>query len=110
MGHGTDEHIRRPKKVIALQGKRIISIATGSLHCVACSDDGDVFTWGDNDEGQLGDGTTAAIQRPRLVQSLQVLFRLYFVYYNIKISILLLGNKNYSRCLRFSTHVSLVGK
>ncbi|KAK5650580.1 hypothetical protein RI129_001609 [Pyrocoelia pectoralis] len=71
LGHGTDDHVRRPKKVAALQGKRIISIATGSLHCVACSDDGEVFTWGDNDEGQLGDGTTNAIQRPRLVTVLQ---------------------------------------
>lgn len=45
---------------------------TGSLHCVACSDQGEVFTWGDNDEGQLGDGTTNAIQMPRLVVALQV--------------------------------------
>ncbi|CAG9815802.1 unnamed protein product [Phaedon cochleariae] len=70
LGHGTGDHVRRPKKVAALQGK-IISIATGSLHCVACSDEGEVFTWGDNDEGQLGDGTTNAIQRPRLVTHLQ---------------------------------------
>uniref|UniRef100_A0A182QWD0 HECT-type E3 ubiquitin transferase n=1 Tax=Anopheles farauti TaxID=69004 RepID=A0A182QWD0_9DIPT len=71
LGHGNTDHVRRPKKVAALQGKKIISIATGSLHCVACSDGGEVFTWGDNDEGQLGDGTVTAIQRPRLVQSLQ---------------------------------------
>lgn len=45
----------------------------GSLHCVACSDQGEVFTWGDNDEGQLGDGTTNAIQKPRLVVALQVI-------------------------------------
>ena len=53
---------------------------------MACTDAGEVFTWGDNDEGQviipypvqrntvsaqLGDGTTNAIQRPRLVGSLQ---------------------------------------
>lgn len=50
LGHGSVDHVRRPKKVAALQGKKIISIATGSLHCVACSDSGDVFTWGDNDE------------------------------------------------------------
>ncbi|XP_058055381.1 probable E3 ubiquitin-protein ligase HERC2 [Anopheles bellator] len=71
LGHGNTDHVRRPKKVAALQGKKIISIATGSLHCVACSDGGEVYTWGDNDEGQLGDGTVSAIQRPRLVQSLQ---------------------------------------
>ena len=53
------------------QGKKVISIATGSLHCVACTDQGEVFTWGDNDEGQLGDGSTNAIQRPRLVAALQ---------------------------------------
>ena len=71
LGHGSDDHVRRPRKVAALQGRRIISIATGSLHCVACTDSGEVFTWGDNDEGQLGDGSTNAIQRPRLVASLQ---------------------------------------
>nr|CAD7453257.1 unnamed protein product [Timema tahoe] len=116
LGHGTDDHVRRPRKVAALQGKKIICIATGfegkleihkildpihlwyrltdrgvsvgeltqdpsgsvlflsgSLHCVACSDQGEVYTWGDNDEGQLGDGTTNAIQRPRLVVALQIL-------------------------------------
>lgn len=51
LGHGTVDHVRRPKKVAALQGKKIVSIATGSLHCVCCSDNGEVFTWGDNDEG-----------------------------------------------------------
>ena len=84
----------------ALQGKRVICIATGefkgsrleimqessiwhclisllllisgSLHCVACTDNGEVYTWGDNDEGQLGDGSTNAIQRPRFVAALQV--------------------------------------
>ena len=71
LGHGTDDHVRRPRKVAALQGKKIISIATGSLHCVACSDKGEVFTWGDNDEGQLGDGTTSALQSPRIVHALQ---------------------------------------
>ncbi len=45
LGHGNTDHVRRPKKVAALQGKKIVSIATGSLHCIACSDQGEVFTW-----------------------------------------------------------------
>jgi len=40
LGHGTDDHVRRPRRVTALQGKKIISIACGSLHCVAVSDSG----------------------------------------------------------------------
>ena len=72
LGHGSDDHVRRPKRVVALQNKKVVAIATGSLHCVACTDTGEVYTWGDNDEGQLGDGSTSAIQRPRLVTALQV--------------------------------------
>ncbi|ELV11273.1 E3 ubiquitin-protein ligase HERC2 [Tupaia chinensis] len=71
LGHGSDDHVRRPRQVQGLQGKKAIAIATGSLHCVCCTEDGEVYTWGDNDEGQLGDGTTNAIQRPRLVAALQ---------------------------------------
>ena len=72
LGHGSDDHVRRPKTVAALQNKKVVAIATGSLHCVVCTDTGEVYTWGDNDEGQLGDGSTSAIQRPRLVTALQV--------------------------------------
>ncbi|CAK1599489.1 unnamed protein product [Parnassius mnemosyne] len=71
LGHGSYEHVRRPMRVTGMQGKMITSIATGSLHCVACTDTGEVYTWGDNDEGQLGDGTTLAAQRPRLLVALQ---------------------------------------
>lgn len=41
LGHGNDDHVRRPRKVAALQGKRVVSISTGSLHCVACTDQGE---------------------------------------------------------------------
>ena len=40
LGHGTDDHVRKPKRVTALQGKKIVSVACGSLHCVACTDTG----------------------------------------------------------------------
>lgn len=51
---------------------KCIVFVSGSLHCVACTDQGEVYTWGDNDEGQLGDGTTTAIMKPRLIMALQV--------------------------------------
>lgn len=45
---------------------------------------GEVYTWGDNDEGQLGDGSTNAIQRPRLVPaltgSMTFCFYIYFLF------------------------------
>lgn len=34
LGHGTDEHVRRPKKVSGLQGKKIVSISTGNYYIV----------------------------------------------------------------------------
>ena len=45
LGHGTDEHVRKPKVVAALTGKKIVSIACGSLHCVACTDTGECVTY-----------------------------------------------------------------
>lgn len=53
LGHGTDEHVRKPRLVDALKFKRVTQVAVGSLHCIVCTDEGDVFTWGDNDEGQV---------------------------------------------------------
>lgn len=40
LGHGSDDHVRRPRKVSALQNKKVIDVACGSLHCVACTDTG----------------------------------------------------------------------
>ena len=40
-----------------LKGKKIISISAGVVHTVAIDEEGKAYTWGDNDFGQLGDGT-----------------------------------------------------
>ena len=42
LGHGCDQHYREPKLVEGLQGKKIIDIAVGVLHCLAVSDNGEV--------------------------------------------------------------------
>lgn len=44
LGHGSDDHVRRPRQVQGLQGKKVIAIATGSLHCVCCTEDGTIKT------------------------------------------------------------------
>jgi len=35
----------------------IIAVALGRIHSIALAEDGTVYSWGDNDYGQLGDGT-----------------------------------------------------
>ncbi len=43
-------------------------IGTGELHSAALTIDGEVYTWGDNTRGQLGDGTTVASGTPTKVE------------------------------------------
>ena len=65
LGHGHDSHQRSPKRVMGyLAQKKVVDIACGSLHCLACTSDGKVYAWGDNDEGQIGNDTTTACQSP----------------------------------------------
>eukprot|EP00771_Trimastix_marina_P003104 gnl/Trimastix_PCT/430.p1 GENE.gnl/Trimastix_PCT/430~~gnl/Trimastix_PCT/430.p1 ORF type:complete len:445 (+),score=34.02 gnl/Trimastix_PCT/430:925-2259(+) len=41
-----------------LAAKRVVQVECGSFHSLALTDQGEVYAWGLNDEGQLGDGTT----------------------------------------------------
>lgn len=40
-----------------LKGVAIKKVSVGQYHTVALGEDGNVYTWGRNDQGQLGDGT-----------------------------------------------------
>lgn len=65
LGHGDDSHQRTPKRVMGpLARERVVDIACGSLHCVVCTASGHIFTWGDNDEGQIGNDTTQPVKSP----------------------------------------------
>lgn len=57
----------------------ILLTCLGSLHVLALTDDGEVYAWGDNDEGQLGDGTAHPISRPRPIAALKVGYDLNFI-------------------------------
>jgi alpha-tubulin suppressor-like RCC1 family protein len=61
LGDGTSQATQVPVQVDdsgALAGKTVVAIAAGSLHSLALTSDGEVFAWGDNGSGRLGDGTT----------------------------------------------------
>jgi alpha-tubulin suppressor-like RCC1 family protein len=46
------------------------SIASGYSHSLALKNDGTVWTWGNNSDGQLGDGTTTGHNTPVQVSDL----------------------------------------
>ena len=60
LGDGTGTNRSTPVAVDmsgALLGKSMTAIAAGEFHTVALTSDGKVFAWGNNADGQLGDGT-----------------------------------------------------
>ena len=52
-----------------LAGKTVVAIASGSYHTLALCSDGTVASWGFNNHGQLGDGTTTTSRSPVLVKT-----------------------------------------
>lgn len=61
MGHSNEE--KQPKLVDGLAGKKVVDFSVGLSHCIALTDKGEVYGWGRNDNGQLGDhsGSTPAL-------------------------------------------------
>ena len=59
-----------PAMVTSLDGIRIRSIACGRQHTVAVADNGSLFTWGKNSNGQCGLGHTSNVSSPCSVLSL----------------------------------------
>ena len=50
-------------------GETIESISLGYFHSSAITSTGRIFTWGNNDSGQLGDGTTTQRTTPTEITS-----------------------------------------
>jgi len=74
LGHGDWGSPRVPHLVKALQGKDVIQVACGEYHSAALTGTGEVYTWGDGGDGQLGHGDWRTkgyrLSQPRLVKSL----------------------------------------
>ena len=69
LGDGTTTQQRMvPVRVLGLDG--VTAIAGGSFHGLALRNNGTVWAWGDNNYGQLGDGTTTPRASPTQVSGL----------------------------------------
>ena len=64
-----------PRLVEALAKRRTIQIACGIDHSAAVTDNGSVWTWGDNRFGQLGHGNNRDLATPTRVRTLEVFGR-----------------------------------
>ncbi|GMH67805.1 hypothetical protein TL16_g04773 [Triparma laevis f. inornata] len=60
LAHGIDEDdemiVSKPRKVMTLAHSSVRTVSAGGLHNVACTNSGDVYTWGCNDDGSVGRG------------------------------------------------------
>lgn len=67
LGNGSTADSYLPVRVVGLTGKRIVKIAAGNQHGLALDADGNVYAWGNNWGGQVGDGTMVERQIPTLI-------------------------------------------
>ncbi|KAI4330103.1 hypothetical protein MLD38_028410 [Melastoma candidum] len=71
LGHGNSSDFFTPQPVKALHGVRIKQIACGDSHCLAVTMDGEVQSWGRNQNGQLGLGSTEDSLLPQKIHAFQ---------------------------------------
>ena len=69
LGDGTTTNRTQPVQVQGLTGT-FVSVAAGGYHSLALRDDGTLWAWGANGNGQLGDGTSGGDKAPVQVQNL----------------------------------------
>lgn len=55
LGLGDEEDRLVPTRVEALAGKTVVAMSSGTSHAVALTSDGEVWAWGSNVDGQVGD-------------------------------------------------------
>lgn len=69
LGDGTEVDENVPVQVSDV-GKSFSTMSAGFSHSLAITTDGDLYAWGNNSSGQLGDGTTKDRSSPVLVSEL----------------------------------------
>jgi RCC1 and BTB domain-containing protein len=64
LGHGTTASEACPRLVRGLERRRVTVVACSYYHTLVACDDGDLFSFGRNDFGQLGHGDTTDKKQP----------------------------------------------
>ena len=49
----------------------LVSILAGAVHCLAVTDEGEVYCWGQNNQAQLGDNVTSSKSEPTVLTALE---------------------------------------
>ncbi|RWS20768.1 E3 ubiquitin-protein ligase HERC2-like protein, partial [Leptotrombidium deliense] len=72
LGIGSSDSVANPTLIAGLQHVFVkkVAVNSGGKHCLALTADGDVFSWGEGDDGKLGHGNKASLDRPKLIEAL----------------------------------------
>eukprot|EP00871_Galdieria_phlegrea_P003407 jgi/Galph1/4067/GphlegSOOS_G2725.1 len=70
LGLGHMNPIQEPQAIPTLHSKGIVQVAASSRHVLALSSSEVVFAWGENNCGQLGDGTIESVAIPKEIHLL----------------------------------------
>ncbi|KAK8563796.1 hypothetical protein V6N13_005971 [Hibiscus sabdariffa] len=68
-GQGSTTDLLRPTCVSSLSGIQVVGVAAGLWHTVCIAGDGQVYTFGGNQFGQLGTGAEQAETSPKLLDA-----------------------------------------
>uniref|UniRef100_A0ACD5ZD62 Uncharacterized protein n=1 Tax=Avena sativa TaxID=4498 RepID=A0ACD5ZD62_AVESA len=71
LGHGNSSDVFSPQPIQALRGIKIKQIACGDSHCLAVTVNGQVHSWGRNQNGQLGLGNNEDSLLPQKIQAFE---------------------------------------
>mmetsp|Transcript_4346 Transcript_4346/g.7633 ORF Transcript_4346/g.7633 Transcript_4346/m.7633 type:complete len:527 (-) Transcript_4346:115-1695(-) len=70
LGHGNDEDAMLPRRVALdhiIPNSKVIDVACGAAHTCLLTEDGKVLTFGANDQGQLGNGSSTGKLEPAVI-------------------------------------------
>mmetsp|Transcript_29366 Transcript_29366/g.47412 ORF Transcript_29366/g.47412 Transcript_29366/m.47412 type:complete len:792 (-) Transcript_29366:878-3253(-) len=70
LGHMPERDCLLPVLVRELCGKMVTAVECGDFHTMALLDNGEVYSWGNGDQGQLGHGNSMSQMVPKQISSL----------------------------------------